>query len=51
MGKQRKNTDKIKEQSKEEKTTPNQNVNEINNNNKKTYCKNNNNELSNFDMA
>ena len=40
MKKQHKNTDKIKEQSKEKKTTPNQNVIEINNN---AYCNNDNN--------
>lgn len=51
MKKQHKNTDKIKEQSKEKKTTPNQNVIEINNN---AYCNNDNNsndELSDFDIA
>ena len=50
MKKQHKNIDKTKEQSKEKKTTPNHNVNEINNNNK-TYCKNDNNEFSDFDIA
>lgn len=50
MGKQRKNTDKIKEQSKGKKTTPNQVVIETNVNNN-TYCNNDNNELSDFDIA
>ena len=40
MKKQHKNTYKIKEQSKEKKTTPNQNVIEIKN---KAYCYNDNN--------
>lgn len=48
MKKQHKNTDKKIEQSKEKKTTPNQNVIEINNN---TYYNNDNNDLSDFDMA
>lgn len=50
MKKQHKNIDKTKEQSKEKKTTQIQNVNEINNNNN-AYYDNDNNELSDFDVA
>ena len=50
MGKQRKNTDKIKEQSKGKKTTSKQNIVKININNN-TYYNNDNNELSDFDIA
>ena len=50
MGKQSKNTDKIKEQSKGKKTTSKQNIVKININNN-TYYNNDNNELSDFDIA
>lgn len=50
MGKQRKNTDKIKEQSKGKKATSKQNIVKININNN-TYYNNDNNELSDFDIA